>query len=82
MIQVHKLWENRRKDGWKSLLIGQIHDELTTDEEDGEFWKSQDEIPRIMAEDIRKAWDWIIVPLEVETEATPVDGCWYEKKGV
>lgn len=82
MIQVHRLWEKRREDGWKSLLIGQIHDELTTDEEEQEFWKSQDEVPKIMAEDIRKEWDWIIVPLEVETDATSIDGNWYEKKGI
>jgi DNA polymerase-1 len=79
MIQVHRLW---KKEGRKSLIIGQIHDELTTDELAEEFPRNQEIIPRIMAEDIRKEWPWIIVPLEVETDATPVGGSWYEKKGV
>jgi len=79
MIQVHKLWKEKKAN---SKLIGQIHDELTTDEPGEEFEENQKVIPRIMAEDIRKAWPWIIVPLEVETEATPIDGNWYEKRGV
>lgn len=37
---------------------------------------------RIMTQDIRKHWPWIIVPLEVEVELTPVDGSWYLKKEV
>lgn len=79
LIQVYRLW---KKEGRKSLIIGQIHDELTTDEVAEEFPRNQEVIPKIMADDIRKAWPWIIVPLEVETDATPVGGTWYEKKGV
>jgi len=82
LIQVHKLWDSRRTDGFQSLIIGQIHDELTTDEAEDEFNRNQEEIPKIMSEEIRKAWPWIVVPLEVETDATPVGGNWYEKKGV
>lgn len=80
MIEVVDLWK-----GWsghRSKVVGQIHDELTTDEHGDEFHKNQEVIPRIMSEDIRKHWKWIIVPLSVETDATPVDGNWYTKKGV
>jgi DNA polymerase-1 len=77
MIRVVKRWKGRR-----SKVVGQIHDELTTDEHQDEFEENQGEVPRIMSQDIRKAWPWIIVPLEVETEATGVDEAWYYKKGV
>lgn len=80
MIRVWKLW--RDDPGVRSKIVGQIHDELTTDEHEEEFWRNQEIIPRIMSEDIRKEWKWIIVPLEVETEATGVDEAWYYKKGV
>lgn len=79
LIQVHKWWKEENKE---SKIVGQIHDELTTDEKAEEFDSNQKIVPRIMAEDIRKAWPWIIVPLEVETDATPVDGNWYEKRGI
>lgn len=80
MTRVWKLWGEKP---WvRSKLVGQIHDELTTDEHEEEFSGNQEVIPRIMAEDIRKEWPWIIVPLEVETEATGVDEAWYYKKGV
>lgn len=77
MVEVNKLWQ-----GVKSKIVGQIHDELTTDEHASEFRRNQHVVPSIMAHRIRKEWDWIIVPLEVETEATDVDQPWYYKKGV
>jgi DNA polymerase-1 len=80
LIKVHDLWKS--KSGWKSKIVGQIHDELTTDEEEQEFYRNQDEVVKIMEVDVRKDWPWIIVPLDVSTSATPVDGNWYLKKSV
>jgi len=80
MTRLHKKWSERT--GFRSKIIGQIHDELTTDEHGDEFDRNQKEVPRIMEEDIRKEWPWIVVPLEVETEATGVDESWYYKKGM
>ena len=79
-IQVNTLWKG--KTGWRSKLVGQIHDELTTDEHGGEFDQNQSEIPRIMTEDLRKAFSWVIVPMEVETSATPIDGNWFTQTKV
>lgn len=76
------LWQKKRSGGFKSLVVGQIHDELVTDEEEREFFTNVDEVQKIMSEDVRKEWSWIIVPLTVETSATPVDGTWFEKKGI
>lgn len=79
LIRVHWLWKEQNA---KSVIVGQIHDELTTDEEQQEFYRNQETVPSIMSEGIRKDWPWIIVPLEVETSATPVDSNWWTKKGV
>lgn len=80
MIETNRMW--KKNPDTRSKIIGQIHDELTTDEHEEEFWKNQETIPRIMSEDIRKEWKWIIVPLEVETEATGVNESWYYKRKV
>lgn len=78
LIKVYELWKN--KPNWRSKLVGQIHDELTSDEHADEFEENQRQIVQIMSEDVKKDWDWIIVPLEIETAVTPIDGNWYEKK--
>jgi hypothetical protein len=77
MVEVRRLWV-----GARSKIVGQIHDELTTDEHASEFRRNQYTVPSVMAHRIRKEWDWLIVPLEVETEATDIDQPWYYKKGV
>lgn len=75
--RVYELW---KKESWKSLLIGQIHDELLADVVEEETEKSEIAVPKIMVEDIRKEWDWVIVPMTAEGDKTPVDSNWYEKK--
>jgi len=63
-----------------SLLIGQVHDSLIGDVPDTELDDYNKIADRVMTKDILKDYDWINVPLEVETEASPVNGSWYEKK--
>lgn len=61
------------------LPCGQIHDSglfSVNPKLLPEFAKA---IHYVWGEQLRKEWPWIIVPLEVEVEATPVDGSWYEK---
>lgn len=78
-IKVYQLW---KKEGWKSKLVGQIHDELVADVHENEFHKALETVPKIMTKDLMKEWGWIVVPLETECESTPVEGNWYEKKEV
>ena len=33
-----------------------------------------------MTEKIRKAWQWITVPLEIEVDVTPIGKSWFDKK--
>lgn len=69
-----------REEHWKSRLIGQIHDSMLLDVHPEEIKHVTHTVQRITCEDLPKAWDWIIVPLEIEAEVCPVDGAWSEKE--
>jgi DNA polymerase I-like protein with 3'-5' exonuclease and polymerase domains len=74
--------ECRKKEGWKSNIIGQIHDSLVFDLDPSEENYIIDTTRRIMCNDLREAVPEIIVPLEVEVDITPVDGSWYDKVSI
>ena len=77
LIQIQK-WLGRRK--LKSKIIGQIHDSILLNVKRNEFDEVLYTCNRIMTKDIRETWDWLIVPMEVEAEAS--DRNWFEKKSV
>lgn len=68
--------------GFQSKIIGQIHDSIVLDIYPPEWKTITLLIRKTMTIDIRKHWPWIIVPLDIEAELTPVDGNWYQKKVV
>ena len=80
------LWSIIKMNNWlkkykmKSMIIGQIHDDMVMDinikESQDVFAKAKE----IMCEDIKKEWKWIITPLQVEAEFSNVN--WYEKKEI
>jgi DNA polymerase I len=67
-----------RKEGWKTKLIGQIHDAIVLDVHPDELEYVAETIQRVTCEDLPKAWKWINVPLEVEAEVGNVDCSWAE----
>lgn len=67
---------------FRSMIIGQIHDSIVFDIYPPEWKKISLLIRKIMTMDVRKHWPWIIVPLDIEAEMSPVDGSWYQKKVV
>lgn len=80
------LWSIIKMNKWlkkykmKSKIIGQIHDDMVLDIC---LKESQDVLAKakqIMTIDIKKAWSWIITPLQVEGEFSDVN--WYEKKEI
>ena len=67
-----------RKNKMKSCVTGQIHDSLFLDVVKSEQQDVLDAVRGIMVEELRAAWSWIIVPLEIEAEGSDVN--WWEKK--
>jgi len=80
------LWSLIRLNKWlgknrmRSKIVGQIHDSIVGDVHEDELGAYLTTAKQIMTEDLRAAWPWIITPLEVEAEVTPVNGTWHEKK--
>jgi len=64
----------------KSLIIGQIHDSIVSDVPDEELDDFLHLAHQITVDELKQQWKWIIAPLEIEAEVTPVDGNWYQKK--
>ena len=64
----------------KTKIVGQIHDSIVADVPDSEFKAYLELSNEVMTKQIIQHWPWIITPLEVEAEASPVNGSWFEKK--
>jgi len=77
-----RLQKEIKRRGMKTLLVGQIHDSIVADVPDEELGDYLALAKKVMTVDLKKAWKWICVPIEIEAEVTPVDGNWYQKKEV
>lgn len=66
----------------KAKLIGQIHDSIVADVPDNEMDLYLRILKEISTERIREHWDWLVLPLEIEVEATEVNRSWYTKKEI
>jgi DNA polymerase-1 len=77
LIQMVK-WIRKKK--MKSRIVGQIHDSLVADIHVDELDDYLAKVKQVMTEDVREAWDWVIVPLEIEAEIAETN--WFEKKEV
>lgn len=61
-------------------LIGQIHDSIVLDVPPDELDYIGRLVEWVMCEKLPSVWKWIIVPLEVDMDLSPVSGNWYEQK--
>jgi len=77
MIELHK-W--LRKNKMQTLVVGQIHDSLELDAVPEELDAVLDYVMNLIRVKIRKAWPWLIMPLEAEVEGS--DKNWHEKKPI
>ncbi len=77
LIQVQNILKEKNM---KSLIVGQIHDSIILDIESSEEEEICEILKNIMTKKIIEHWDWIIVPLDIEIEITPINGSWNEKK--
>ena len=80
LIRIQKLMKKYKLT--RSLIVGQIHDSIVGDIHKKEKKDYLKIVKQVIYEDIRKHWDWIIVPLIVEVEVAPVGGSWYDKKEI
>jgi DNA polymerase-1 len=77
IIQMNK-WLKKYK--MKSKLIWNIHDDMGLDIHNTEKEDVLQKAKEIMCIEIKKAWKWIITPLEIEAEFSNKN--WYEKEKV
>jgi hypothetical protein len=75
-----RLVQRLRRNKMKSRVVGQIHDCAIADVHPRERDDYIHMARQIMTEEVRRYWEWIIVPLETETEICEVDASWHEKK--
>jgi len=71
-----------RKHKMRTYIIGQIHDSIVADVPEEEFEDFLVLANNVMTQQVRKWAPWLTVPLEVEAEASPVNGNWAEKEAV
>jgi DNA polymerase I-like protein with 3'-5' exonuclease and polymerase domains len=79
LIRLQKLLMKKRM---KSLIVGQIHDSIVADVPAKEKDDYLELANRVMTVDIKKHWNWITTPIEVEAEVTPLNRSWFEKEEV
>ena len=71
--------EDSLKEGWDSCICNQIYDDLMLDVHPAEEQMVLDRLRYYMKERLPAHFNWINVPIDVDIEATSVDGTWYEK---
>ena len=72
--------EDSKKENWDSKVCNQIYDDIMIDLHPKEEKMVRDRIKLYMTERLPEFWKWIIVPLEVEIETSPINGSWYDKE--
>lgn len=75
-----KIIKELKKRKMKTLIVGQIHDSIVADVVEEELEDFLAMCHDIMTNQLRSAWSWIAVPLEVEADVCPVGGSWADKK--
>lgn len=79
LIRVNRLLKKYRM---KSLIVGQIHDSLIGDIKTKELKDYLEIVEHVVTVELRKFYEWLIVPLEVEYEIAPRGSNWFHKKEV
>jgi DNA polymerase I-like protein with 3'-5' exonuclease and polymerase domains len=72
----------RKEEGWRSRIIGQIHDEIRMSVHPDELDYVLELTNWVMAEWARRRHPWVIVPLETEFKVAGVDQPWAMEKKV
>lgn len=62
----------------RSMVVGQIHDSMYLDVHKHDLQDVLNQVKTIMTVDVRRHWDWVVTPLEVEVDASAEN--WFAKK--
>lgn len=79
MIKINELLKMHHFD---TKVIGQIHDSIVFDAVPDELDDLRDLVKLVMTNWIRDEFPWIIVPFEIEEEATAVNQSWFTKEEI
>lgn len=77
LIQINR---QLRKYRMESLVIGQIHDSLLGDVLVSELRDYLEIVERVTTVDLRRHYDWMVVPPEIEYEIALPGQSWYDKQ--
>lgn len=77
IIQINEI---RRKEEWKSMIVGQVHDSLIVDLVPEEQDHVISIINDVMTNQLTNTYPWIIIPMKTEFEITEIDQPWVLKK--
>jgi DNA polymerase I-like protein with 3'-5' exonuclease and polymerase domains len=77
LIQIVKEMTEKKME---SYVFCQIHDSVVAMVRDEELQDYLNMAQRIMTKKIREHWKWIIVPLEIEADVSPIRGTWHQKE--
>ena len=77
-----KINEIRKSERWRTKILGQIHDSIILDLHPDEEKHVLQVCKKIMCEDIRKEFSFLIVPFSIDIEMTEIDQPWNTKKKV
>lgn len=75
-----RLQQEIKRRRMKTLIVGQIHDAIVSDVPKRERRQYLDLTQEIMIDELQREWKWIIVPMEIESEATETN--WSEMEEV
>lgn len=80
LLAIIEAQKARTRQHWKTKIISETHDSILLDVHPDELEEVLKIMKCIMENDVRQIWDWIIVPLEIEAQLSPVDRSWAEKE--
>ena len=72
--------EIMREEKWDSRLVGEVHDDMILDVHPDEQEHVEATIQHVVANELPKAWSWIIAPLRIDIKSGDVDGSLYTIK--
>jgi DNA polymerase-1 len=77
-----QLQKELRRLKMKTKLVGQVHDSVVADIAIDEIDAFYAIVRRIINVDLPAHWKWIIVPLTVEFELSPIGKSWWDKRPI